>query len=135
MQCIHYSLTQPAVAAVVAGYDAPKHVEQAVAYETASDEEKDYATVFARAPKHTFGQGECTCCGHRKPCPANIDIAFGRGTDRPVHRAERRDAGTSRRLGRRQDLLCPLSSDKSRVEYADGTPCLRWLHHGFRHGS
>ncbi len=76
VQCIHYCLTRPAVAAVMAGYDTPEHVEQAVAYETASQEERDYATVLAGAPKHTFGQGECTYCGHCKPCPVNIDIAM-----------------------------------------------------------
>ncbi len=76
VQCIHYCLTRPAVAAVMAGYDTPEHVEQAAAYETATREEKDYATVLANAPKHTFVQGECTYCGHCKPCPKNIDIAM-----------------------------------------------------------
>lgn len=76
VQCIHYCLTRPAVAAVMAGYDTPEHVEQAAAYETATREEKDYATVLASAPKHTFVQGECTYCGHCKPCPKNIDIAM-----------------------------------------------------------
>lgn len=75
-QCIHYCLTRPAVASVLAGYDTPEHVEQAVSYETASQEERDYAGVLARAPKHTFGRGECTYCGHCKPCPVNIDIAM-----------------------------------------------------------
>ena len=76
IQCIHYCLTRPAVAAVMAGYDTPEHVEQAVAYESASPEEKDYASILARAPRHTFSQGECTYCGHCKPCPAEIDIAM-----------------------------------------------------------
>lgn len=76
VQCIHYCLTRPGVAAVMAGYDTPEHVEQAVAYETASREEKDYAHVLAEAPRHTFAQGECTYCGHCKPCPAQIDIAM-----------------------------------------------------------
>lgn len=76
VQCIHYCLTRPAVAAVMAGYDTPEHVDQAVAYETASDQEKDYASILANSPKHTFGQGECTYCGHCKPCPVNIDIAM-----------------------------------------------------------
>ena len=76
VQCIHYCLTRPAVAAVMAGYDTPGHVEQAVAYETASDRGKDYASVLACAPKHTFGQGECTYCGHCRPCQAEIDIAM-----------------------------------------------------------
>lgn len=76
VQCIHYCLTRPAVAAVMAGYDTPEHVEQAVAYETATQEEKDYASVLANAPKHSFLQGACTYCGHCKPCPKNIDIAM-----------------------------------------------------------
>lgn len=76
VQCIHYCLTRPGVAAVMAGYDTPEQVEQAVAYETASDEEKNYAAVLARAPRHTFGQAECTYCGHCRPCPAHIDIAM-----------------------------------------------------------
>lgn len=76
VQCIHYCLTRPAVAAVMARYDSPEHVEQAVAYENASDEEKNYADLLAKAPRHTFGQGECTYCGHCKPCPKEIDIAM-----------------------------------------------------------
>lgn len=76
VQCIHYCLTRPGIASVLAGYDTPEHVEQAVAYETATQQEKDYANVLAKAPRHTFGQGACTYCGHCKPCPANIDIAL-----------------------------------------------------------
>ena len=75
VQCIHYALTRPAVAAVMCGYDTPEHVEAAVAYETASDQEKDYASVLASAPRHTFSK-ECTYCGHCKPCPKDIDIAM-----------------------------------------------------------
>lgn len=76
VQCIHYCLTRPSVAAVMAGYDNPEHVEQAAAYENASDEERNYAGILAKAPCHTFGQGECTYCGHCKPCPKEIDIAM-----------------------------------------------------------
>ncbi|MCI8806602.1 MAG: 4Fe-4S binding protein [Oscillospiraceae bacterium] len=76
VQCLHYCLTRPGVAAVMAGYDTPEHVDQAAAYETAPEEEKDYAGVLSSAPKHTFGRGECTYCGHCKPCPAHIDIAM-----------------------------------------------------------
>ncbi len=75
VQCIHYCLTRPAVASVMCGYDTPDHVHAAVAYETASDEAKDYASVLASAPQHTFS-GQCTYCGHCKPCPMDIDIAM-----------------------------------------------------------
>ena len=75
VQCIHYALTRPAVASILAGYDTPAHVMAAVAYETASQEEKDYASVLARAPHHAYS-GQCTYCGHCAPCPAKIDIAM-----------------------------------------------------------
>lgn len=75
IQCLHYALTRPAVASVLAGYDTPAHVEEAVAYETASDEEKNYASVLAGAPRHAYS-GQCTYCGHCAPCPAGIDIAM-----------------------------------------------------------
>lgn len=75
IQCIHYCLTRPAVAAVLAGFDTPEQVLEAVRYETASEEEKDYASVLAGAPHHAW-QGQCTYCGHCKPCPKDIDIAM-----------------------------------------------------------
>ena len=75
VQCIHYCLTRPAVAAVMVGYDTPEHVAAAVAYETASDAEKDYSSVLADAPRHAY-RGQCTYCGHCKPCPKDIDIAM-----------------------------------------------------------
>lgn len=74
-QCIHYSLTRPGVSSVLCGYDTKEQVDQAVAYETAGDEEKDYASVIAAAPLHSYS-GQCTYCGHCKPCPVNIDIAM-----------------------------------------------------------
>lgn len=76
VQCLHYSLTRPAVAAVMVGFDNPQHVYEAVAYETASEEEKDYASVLASAPHHAFSTGQCTYCGHCAPCPVKIDIAM-----------------------------------------------------------
>lgn len=76
VQCLHYALTRPAVASVMAGFDNPQHVYEATAYETASEEEKDYASVLASAPFHAFSTGQCTYCGHCAPCPAKIDIAM-----------------------------------------------------------
>lgn len=75
VQCLHYALTRPAVASVMVGYDTPEHVADAVAYETATEEEKDYASVLANAPHHAYS-GQCTYCGHCAPCPAGIDIAM-----------------------------------------------------------
>ena len=75
VQCLHYALTRPAVAAVMAGFDTPQHVIEAASYCTATEEEKDYASVLANAPRHAFS-GQCTYCGHCKPCPMDIDIAM-----------------------------------------------------------
>ena len=75
VQCIHYALTRPAAASVLCGYDTKAQVDEAVQYETASDEEKDYASIIASAPLHSY-KGQCTYCGHCKPCPKDIDIAM-----------------------------------------------------------
>ena len=75
VQCLHYALTRPAVASVLVGYDTPAHVDAAVAYEAATEEERDYASVLAKAPRHAYS-GQCTYCGHCAPCPAGIVIAM-----------------------------------------------------------
>lgn len=74
-QCIHYALTRPAVSSILCGFDTREQVDEAVKYETASEAEKDYASVIANAPLHSY-KGQCTYCGHCKPCPAGIDIAM-----------------------------------------------------------
>lgn len=75
VQCIHYALTRPAAASILAGFDEPSHVDDAVAYETADDAAKDYASTLAAAPQHAYF-GQCTYCGHCAPCPSGIDIAL-----------------------------------------------------------
>ena len=75
VQCIHYALTRPGVSSILCGYDTKEQVDAAVCYETADDNEKDYASVIAGAPMHSY-KGQCTYCGHCKPCPMNIDIAM-----------------------------------------------------------
>lgn len=75
VQCIHYALTRPAVASIMAGFSEPRHVWDAVRYETADEKEKDYASVLASAPHHAYSK-KCMYCNHCKPCPMNIDIAM-----------------------------------------------------------
>ena len=75
VQLIHYALTRPAVTSILCGYDTIAQIDAAVSYETATDDEKDYASVIASAPLHSY-KGQCTYCGHCKPCPMNIDIAM-----------------------------------------------------------
>ena len=75
IQCIHYALTRPSVGSILCGYDNKAQLDEAVAYETASEEGKDYASVIANAPQHSY-RGQCTYCGHCKPCVMNLDIAM-----------------------------------------------------------
>lgn len=75
LQCIHYVLTRPGISAIMCGYDTKEQIDEAVSYETAGDDEKDYASVIAHAPLHSY-RGQCTYCGHCRPCPMNIDIAM-----------------------------------------------------------
>ena len=63
VQLIHYALTRPGVASILCGYDTKEQVDAAVSYENATDDEKDYASVIATAPLHSY-KGQCTYCGH-----------------------------------------------------------------------
>ena len=73
-QCIHYALTRPAVSSVMIGAHSEKELADALAYESASDAEKDYASVFSTFPKISW-KGHCMYCGHCAPCPKGIDVA------------------------------------------------------------
>ena len=75
VQLIHYALTRPGVTSILCGYDTKEQVNEAVSYEEASDDAKDYASVIAGAPLHSYS-GQCTYCGHCRPCPMDIDIAM-----------------------------------------------------------
>ncbi len=74
VQCLHYALTRPAVAAVMSGARSLEDLKRSLAYETAPEEEKDYAAVFASFPKISW-EGHCMYCGHCAPCPQGIAIA------------------------------------------------------------
>lgn len=73
-QCLHYALTRPAVATVMSGARTLEDLKTSIAYEDASDEEKDYAAAFAALPKISW-EGHCMYCGHCAPCPKGIDVA------------------------------------------------------------
>lgn len=73
-QCIHYCLTRPAVASVLAGWKNLDELYESVAYEDATSEERDYASSLAGARAHAY-YGQCTYCGHCQPCTVGIDIA------------------------------------------------------------
>lgn len=73
-QCIHYALTRPAVASVMAGAHSVGELSACLAYEDAADEERDYAAALASFPKISW-KGHCMYCGHCAPCPKGIDVA------------------------------------------------------------
>lgn len=73
-QCLHYALTRPGVACVMAGARTVEELEHCAAYENAPDSERDYAAAFAAMPKINW-KGHCMYCGHCAPCPRGIDVA------------------------------------------------------------
>ncbi len=73
-QCLHYALSRPGAACVMAGARSPEDLKQSLAYEDASGEEKDYARAFTSFPKISW-KGHCMYCGHCAPCPQGIDVA------------------------------------------------------------
>ena len=74
VQCMHYALTRPAIASVLIGMQTPEQVKEALHYEVASDEEKDFSEVLKISPKFNE-EGNCVYCNHCQPCSAGIDIA------------------------------------------------------------
>lgn len=75
VQCIHYALTRPAATSILVGVESVEQLDEALAYETATEEDRDYASVLAGAPKHAYF-GQCTYCGHCAPCVQGINIAL-----------------------------------------------------------
>ena len=73
-QCLHYALTRPGVASVMSGARNLEELQSSIAYESASEEERDYAAAFAALPKISW-VGHCMYCGHCAPCPVGIDVA------------------------------------------------------------
>lgn len=73
-QCLHYCLTRPGVASVLAGAHTKEELLEAAAYSELPEEEKDFATLLGNTPAHRF-MDKCMYCGHCAPCTAGIDIA------------------------------------------------------------
>lgn len=74
VQCISYSLTRPAVSAVMLGCKTIKEWDEALAYVTSAEDERDYSAVMSGMDKFTF-EGHCLYCGHCAPCPQGISVA------------------------------------------------------------
>lgn len=74
-QCLHYCLTRPGAASVLAGAKTVDELKEAAAYSDLPESEKEFAGVLANAPAHRFSD-RCMYCGHCAPCSAGIDIAL-----------------------------------------------------------
>jgi predicted aldo/keto reductase-like oxidoreductase len=72
-QCISYALDRPAVSSVLLGAQTVDEVKQALVYENATPEERDYAATMQNGLP-LLG-GKCMYCNHCLPCPQGIDIA------------------------------------------------------------
>ena len=62
------------VASVMSGARNLEELKTSIAYETATESERDYADAFAALPKISW-VGHCMYCGHCAPCPVGIDVA------------------------------------------------------------
>ena len=70
-QCLAYVLSQP-VSTTVPGVSTVEHLQEALHYLEATDEEKDYRSIIENIP--TAWQGQCVYCNHCLPCPLGIKI-------------------------------------------------------------
>ena len=71
--CITFALSRPGVVSVLPGVASPEEVHVAAAALTASDAEKEYASVITACPKVSLA-GKCMYCGHCLPCSSAINI-------------------------------------------------------------
>lgn len=73
-QCIAYALSRPAVSCVLCGAHSVRQLQECIAYESASESERDYAPALSSFPRISW-KGHCMYCSHCGPCPKKIDIA------------------------------------------------------------
>lgn len=72
VQCLSYSLSQAGVSTVVPGCSNLEHLADALAYCTATEEDKDFSEIIVDFQQYV--EGECVYCNHCLPCPTEIDI-------------------------------------------------------------
>ena len=70
VQCIHYALTRPAVCSILCGYDTEGAGRRGRRLrDRRRPRKRTTRRVLANAPFHSY-RGQCTYCGHCKPCAA-----------------------------------------------------------------
>ena len=73
-QCLQYALDRPGVGCVMSGARSLEDLKKSIAFEEASEAERDYAAALAALPKISW-KGHCMYCGHCAPCPKGISVA------------------------------------------------------------
>ena len=72
VHCLAYTLSQAGVSTVVPGCANLEHLADALAYCTATEEQKDFSAIVVDFQR--FAEGECVYCNHCLPCPSAIDV-------------------------------------------------------------
>ncbi|NHJ47526.1 MAG: hypothetical protein FK733_07050 [Asgard group archaeon] len=72
LKCLHYSLSQVGVSAVVPGVANVQQLDVALNYNKATDKEKDYSLLLKEFDEYIREQ--CVYCNHCQPCSSDIDI-------------------------------------------------------------
>jgi predicted aldo/keto reductase-like oxidoreductase len=91
VQCLHYVLSQPGMTCAVPGVKDLEELDATLAYNSASDEEKDFRPVLADVQQDLAGN--CVYCNHCLPCEVGIDIgATMRELDRALRPAVAKSA-------------------------------------------
>jgi predicted aldo/keto reductase-like oxidoreductase len=71
-QCLHYILSQIGISTVVPGAANMEELLDCLAYNQATDEQKDYSQIVKFF--NEYKTGECVYCNHCQPCQVDIDI-------------------------------------------------------------
>jgi predicted aldo/keto reductase-like oxidoreductase len=73
-QCLKYAIDRPGVLVAVPGVQTMEHLDTILAFENATDKEKDYSVIGNFTADKIIGK--CVYCNHCQPCPAKIDIGL-----------------------------------------------------------
>ena len=74
VQCLQYAIDRPGVLTALPGVQTMAHLDEVLAFLTATDEEKDYSVIGGFTADTITGT--CVYCNHCQPCPAGIDIGL-----------------------------------------------------------
>lgn len=73
-QCLQYAIDRPGVLTAVPGVQTMAHLDEVLAFLTATDAQRDYSLI-RRFTADSIA-GVCVYCNHCQPCPAGIDIGL-----------------------------------------------------------